>query len=136
MSQLVSYLHFDGNCRDAFAFYQECFGGELSIQLVGESPMAGHMPPELHNRVLHASLTSGSIALMGSDMLGAEGLVIGNGVSLCLVCSSKEDITRFFDKLSQGGRVEHPLKEEFFGTFGDLVDRYGYGWMLQYSGGA
>ena len=25
---LVTYLHFDGNCREAFDFYRSVFGGE------------------------------------------------------------------------------------------------------------
>jgi PhnB protein len=46
MTQLNAYLHFNGNCREAMTFYQACLGGELKMQAVGESPMAGQMPPE------------------------------------------------------------------------------------------
>jgi len=31
--------------------------------------------------------------------------------------------------------VTHALKEEFFGTYGDLVDKYGFSWMFQYGQG-
>jgi uncharacterized glyoxalase superfamily protein PhnB len=47
------------------------------------------------------------------------------------VCSSKSEIRSFFASLSAGGQVTHDLKEEFFGTYGDLNDKYGIGWMFQ-----
>jgi PhnB protein len=131
MTQLNAYIKFDGNCREAFEFYKDCLGGELALQTVGESPMAGQMPAQMHQSVLHASLTKGDLVLMGSDMIGSEGFVKGNSVFLCLVCSTKDEIQTFFSKLSAGGEVTHPLKEEFFGTFGDLTDQFGMNWMLQ-----
>jgi len=36
-----------------------------------------------------------------------------------------------FDKLSQGAEVTNPLKEVFFGVYGDLNDRFGVRWMFQ-----
>ena len=74
------------------------------------------------------------MVLMASDNLGQEGYKHGNTVSLCLVCGSKEEIETLFSKLSAGGRVKHSLKEEFFGTYGDLTDKYGFNWMFQFGG--
>jgi PhnB protein len=70
--------------------------------------------------------------LLASDMVGPEGVKKGNDVSLTLVCSSKAEIETSFSKLSAGGKVAHPLKEEFFGTYGDLTDKYGINWMFTY----
>ena len=28
MKSTTTYLHFNGNCRTAMAFYRDCFGGE------------------------------------------------------------------------------------------------------------
>lgn len=133
MSQLTPYVHFDGTCRDAMTFYQNCLGGELALMSVGESPMAAQMPPEMHGRTLHALLRSDGFALMASDMLGPDGVVRGNDVALCLGCSSKEEAQTVFDQLAAGGQVGHPLKEEFFGLFGDLTDQFGVRWMVQWS---
>jgi len=132
MTQINAYLHFNGNCREAMTFYQGCLGGKLALQTVGESPMAGQMPAAAQKNILHAALTHDGITLMGSDMIGPEGVKKGNIVSLTLVCSSKEEIVTFFSKLSAGGKVAHPLKEEFFGTYGDLTDKYGINWMFNY----
>jgi PhnB protein len=130
MTQLNPYLHFDGNCREAMTFYKACLGGELALQTVGESPMAAQMPPDAQKKVLHASLKSDGMVIMASDMMGPEGVKKGNEIALTIVCSSKEEIERFFAKLSAGGKVGHPLKEEFFGLYGDLTDRYGINWMV------
>jgi PhnB protein len=113
-------------------FYKQCLGGELAMQSVGESPMASQMKPDSHKKILHASLAGKGFTLMASDMIGPGGVTKGNMVALTLVCGRKEDLQVFFAKLSAGGNVTHPLKEEFFGTFGDLTDKYGVGWMFNY----
>lgn len=136
MAEFNAYLIFNGNCREAMEFYKGCLGGELGVMTVGESPMAAQMPPEMRNRILHSVLTSGSVMLMGSDMIGRnEELKHGNTLSLCLVCKSKAEIETLFKKLSAGGHIDSPLKEEFFGTYGDLTDKYGFHWMFQYGTG-
>ncbi|HEX2621894.1 MAG TPA: VOC family protein [Phototrophicaceae bacterium] len=131
MTRLNAYLRFDGNCREALEFYRDCFGAELKLTPVGESQMAGDMPAGLHNQILHGELTKGDIVLMGADVMGMEKLVTGNNVALCLVCTSKEDIQTYFAKLSVGAQVHHELREEFFGTYGDLTDKFGLSWMFQ-----
>ena len=132
MATLNPYLHFKGNCRDAMMFYRDSLGAKLDMQTIGESPMAADMPKEAHNNVLHSTLEKDGFVLMASDMTEPETAVQGNTVTLCLVCSSKEEIESLYAKLSAGGKVGHPLKAEFFGTFGDLTDKFGFNWMLQF----
>jgi len=69
---------------------------------------------------------------MASDMMGPEGSIKGNTITLCLICSSEEEIKTLFSNLSSGGENGHPLKEEFFGTIGDLTDKFGMNWMFQF----
>jgi len=133
MAKLNAYLKFKANCKEAMQFYQGCLGGELTMTKVGDSPAKDRMPAQMRDRIMHSQLTNGNIVLMGSDNLGQEGYKHGNTISLCLICESKEEIETLFLKLSVGGRVKHPLKEEFFGTYGDLTDKYGFGWMFQFS---
>jgi PhnB protein len=133
MTQLNPYLKFDGNCREAMTFYQKCLGGELSLQAIEETPMAGQMPAEAQKKILHATLTNGGVVLMASDMVGPEGLVQGSTIFLSLDCSSDEEIKTFFPKLSAGGQVTYPLKTEFWGaTFGQIIDKYGLTWLLNF----
>ena len=130
MTLINSYLTFNGNCREAMNFYKDCLGGELTLQTIGESPLADKMPPQMKECILHASLVKDSLVLMGSDMVGEKGLIKGNNVSLAINCSSDEEIQNFYEKLSAGGNKDHALEESFWGaTFGDLTDKYGNHWL-------
>lgn len=133
MTQINSYLTFSGNCREAMEFYKECLGGELTLQTIGESPLADQLPPQMKKSVLHSTLIKGAIQLMGSDMVSEQGLMKGNSVSLMLNCSSEDEINRFYSKLSKGGKATHPLENSFWGAlFGDLTDKFGNHWLLHY----
>jgi PhnB protein len=130
MAQLNSYLTFNGNCREAMEFYRDCLGGELSIMTLGDSPMASQMPDK-KDEVMHSTLKKDGMVLMASDMIMPGELVQGNTVTLCIIGGSAEELKTFFTKLSEGGKVGHELKEEFFGTFGELTDKFGMNWMFQ-----
>ena len=133
MTQINSYLTFNGNCREAMTFYKKCLGGKLEIQTIGQSPMADQMPLEMKECILHATLTTEGFVIMGSDMTPETGLVKGNTVSLMLNCSSETDIRMFFDKLSYGGTIKHQLENTFWGAlFGDLTDKFGNNWILNF----
>jgi len=133
MTQISSYLTFNGNCREAMAFYRDCLGGELFIQTIGESPLADKMPAQMRGSVLHSTLSKGALQIMASDMVAEQGLIKGNAVSLMLHCSSEEEINLFYANLSKGGEATHPLENSFWGAlFGDLTDRYGNHWLLHY----
>ncbi len=133
MTQINSYLTFNGNCREAMNFYKDCLGGELTLQTVGESPMAEQMPRQMKESILHSTLLRDGITLMGSDMVCEDGLIKGNSVSLMLNCSSEKEIRNCYDKLAAGGKATHPLHDTFWGAlFGDLTDKYGNNWILHY----
>ena len=132
MTQINPYLTFNGNCSEAMTFYRDCFGGELVLQKVADSPMADQWPDEVQQKILHASLVNGCLMLLGSDMGSSAGLISGNNISLSLTCSSEEEINRFYSALSKEGRITHALHHFFAGTIGSLIDRYGYSWTLYY----
>ena len=133
MTIINSYLTFNGNCREAMRFYQQCLGGELTFQTIGESPLADKMPAKMKDSILHSTLAKEDIVLMGSDMVGEKGLIKGTAVSLMLNCSSEEEIKTFYAKLSAGGEATHPLEISFWGAlFGDLADKFGNHWILHF----
>lgn len=87
----------------------------------------------MQNAILHATLTQNELVLMGSDMVGEQGHIKGNAVSLMLNCSSEEEVRSIYDKLADGGRAVHPLENTFWGAlFGDLTDRFGINWILHF----
>lgn len=130
-----AYLTFNGNCREAMAFYKKCLGGELRFQRIGESPLSERMPAKMKNCVLHAVLANVDFVLMGSDMVSEKGLLKGNAVSLVLNCASEKEARARYKRLSQGGEQTHPLENTFWNAlFGELTDKYGNTWMLSYNG--
>jgi PhnB protein len=133
MSSIHSYLTFNGNCREAMNFYKKCLGGELVLQTIGESPMADKMPSKMKESILHSKLTKGDLILMASDMVGENGLIKGNAVSLMLNCNSEEEIKTYYVNLSADGQATHPLEISFWGAlFGDLTDKFGNHWLLHF----
>ena len=133
MKKINSYLTFSGNCRDAMSFYRDCLGGELTLQTVGESPLAGDLPEPMKHFILHSTLASDALVLFGSDMVPQSGLVRGNSVSLSLDCTSENEIRDCYKKLSSGGTADYPLEKTFWGAlFGGLTDKYGNHWLLNY----
>ena len=103
------------------------------MQKISESPMAARMPSEMGAKILHSSLTKDQLVLMASDMMG-NNIVSGNSISLCVNCSSDEEINSFFDNLAKGGKIVEPLHQSFWGaTFGSLTDRFGITWIFNYS---
>jgi PhnB protein len=132
MTTINAYINFTGTCREAMTFYKECLGGNLTIQPVAGTPMETQSPADMKDKILHASLQKDNIVIMGSDMT-YPGFILGNNVSLSINCSSEEEINTFFEKLSEGAQVLHPLADSFWGAkFGVLADKFGTRWMLNY----
>ncbi|MGZ5255149.1 MAG: VOC family protein [Flavitalea sp.] len=133
MKNVQSYLTFNGNCREAMLFYQSCLGGDLFIQTVKESPLSDKIPNHMKDAVLHSSLTTDNMVLLGSDMVSESGLIRGNAVSMLLNCTDEQELHDCFQKLSFEGKVLHPIEQTFFGALlGNLSDRFGNHWMLHY----
>lgn len=132
MAHINTYLTFSGNCREAMTFYQDCLGGDLALQTIGETPMAERLPPTMKEYILHATLSKGALMLMGSDMVGEQGRISGNAVSLVLHGENEDEIQTFYAKLSSGGgRATHPFETTFWGAlFGGLTDKFGNHWLI------
>ena len=84
--------------------------------------------------ILHATLKKEALVLQGSDIVPQTGFLKGNTVSLSLNCSSEEEIKKVYTKLSAEGKADHPLEDTFWGAlFGDLTDKYGNHWILNFN---
>lgn len=128
--QIHPYLIFSGNCREAMLFYQSCLGGELSLQTIHDSPMAGEWPDEVQDQILHATLMNGQTMIMASDMGGREDENSNGRIFISLTCSTGKEIKDFFTKLSEGGQITRPLHEFYAGTIGAITDKFGMNWLL------
>lgn len=138
MKALNPYLNFKGNTEEAFNFYKSVFGGEfLAVIRFKDTPEAGRVNPEDAEKIMHISLPLGrNNLLMATDALDAMGhsLTKGNNFYLSIDAESEEEANRLFDALARGGKVEVPMEKMFWGAFfGQVRDRFGIHWMLNFN---
>jgi PhnB protein len=132
MTSLTPYLLFEGKCQQAMEFYKSCFGGELTATKVKDSPARDFMPAVQQEKILNARLKSGKLEISASDWLMPDRTPIrGNTVCLYLSGGTFEELKALFERLSERAEVTDPLKEQFFGTYGALNDKFGVRWMFQ-----
>ncbi len=129
--KLITYLTYDGQCAEAFRFYERALGGTvLMMSSFADSPMAAQMPPEAQGRIIHARLQVGDQWLMGSDC-PPDRSVRPDGFSVSVQVESVEEADRCFHALAEGGDVRMPIQQTFWSPrFGMLVDRFGIPWMV------
>ena len=127
--QLVAYLNFTGNAREAMDFYATALGGKVTQRFTyGDSPMRDEMPAATEGNIMHSQVEAGGAVLMGAD--GPPPHAAGS-TSVNVMPDTPEEAERIFAALSEGGKVRMPLEETFWAhRFGALVDRYGKSWMV------
>lgn len=132
--QLIPYLNFAGDCRQAFDFYQRVLHGRILAQMTyGESPMAGQMPPGSGALIMHAHLQAGSAELMGADGPSPQAAEAASGICINVMVDDSGEAERIFHALAEGGEVTLAMAETFWAhRFGMLVDRYGKPWMVNH----
>lgn len=126
--RLEVYLFFKGEAKEAMEFYKSVFGGKLTVQTYADVP---EMAKDATKKdwLMHARLEGGDIKLMGSDTDKASAEAAK--IDLSLGGTDEAKMREVFDKLSKGGKVNMPLKKEFWGDiFGSLTDKYGVNWMM------
>jgi PhnB protein len=141
MATINPYIHFKGNTEEAFNFYKSVFGGEFAavMRYKDVSQMEGCEGTQVAEKdlekIMHIALPLGNDnVLMANDVLESMGKVSEiNNFSLSVSGESKEDADRLFGGLSEGGKVEMPLADAFWGSyFGMLEDKFGIRWMVSY----
>src|SRR5690606_30810772 len=125
---LNAYLMFDGNCREAMAFYQSLFGGTLKSMTFGQ--VDDSCPKAMRDSIMHSSLVTDEFVLLGSDNPEPKPTGSGN-ISLALNGSDEQRLTQVFNQLSEGGKIVIPLEKQMWGdVFGVVSDRFGIDWMV------
>lgn len=131
---LTPFLLFDGNCAEAMQFYKDCFGGELTLLRLGDTPMKAGFPPEKHDRITYAHLKNGAVEFSATDWLHpVQKPHTGNTTAMYVTGAEPDQLRRAFDRLAVGADQEFfvALKEMPFGLYGSLTDRYGKSWFFR-----
>lgn len=139
MAAVNPYLTFNGNCEEAFLFYQSVFGGEFPyIGRYKDMPPSEDgktCPPSEENYIMHVCLMIGDTVLMGSDASEGFGgkVAAGNNFSISINADSRADADRYFNGLSAGGVPYMPMSDTFWGAyFGMFTDKFGINWMVNF----
>lgn len=141
--RVSSYLNFPGTTEAAFNFYKEVFQSEFKgtgIQRFEDIPQEPGNPPIAENvkkMVLHIELPilNGSHILMATDAPKEMGFELqqGTNMHICLEPETREETARLFHALSEGGRINMPLEDMFFGAYyGSCTDKFGINWMFNH----
>jgi len=143
MARVHAYLNFDGDCNQAFDFYQTVFKSErLGTYLYDNIPADPNhpaLPDDAKGKVMHTSIhINPETMLMGADIVEGFGhkLTNGNSTYIMLDVSSSEEAKDYFNSLSEGARaIEMPLEETFFAElYSSFQDKFGINWMIHFEG--
>jgi PhnB protein len=142
MATINPYLNFKGNTEEAFNFYKTVFGGEFAALMrfkdipAQEGCDGAKLSENDLEKIMHVALPIGNgNVLMATDALESMGqkLTEGNNYSISVSAESKEEADKLFNGLAEGGKVEMPLGDAFWGAyFGMTQDKFGIRWMVNY----
>ena len=131
--QLNSYLHFSGQCEEAFKFYEKCLGGKIDglFRYEAAPPAASQgTPPGWGSKIMHAHMIIGNQVLMGMDA-PLERFHKPQGFHVNIGVKSVDEGKKIFEALSEKGNVIMPFGPTFWSPgFAMFVDRFGTPWMV------
>ena len=129
---ITPYLTFNGNCKEALAFYRSVFPcGEPSILPYGDyMPEGSPTPPELlRSWVMHAEMTVCGTNVWFADSAQSPG---NSGlITLSAIVPTGREALAIYDALCAGGTVTLPPTVTFYSVFHAVVrDRFGVPWQI------
>jgi PhnB protein len=126
------YLNFNGNAREAMEFYQEVFGGELTLSTFGDLGAAEGADANL---IMHAALeTPAGHTRMGADVPGHMQYQPPAGFAVSM-SGTDSALQGYFEQLAAKGTVTMPLQKQVWGdAFGMVTDQFGIPWMVNIQG--
>lgn len=129
--KLNPHLNFDGNCAEAYRFYEQHLGARTLFSITyGASPMAGEFPAEYADKIMHATIEIGDVSVMGADSPPGY-YQKPDGFCISLSFDDVADAERVFNALAENGKVNMPLQQTFWAKkFGMLIDQFGIPWMV------
>jgi len=129
---LNPYLNFKDTTRQAMEFYHGVFGGKLDMNSFKD--FGASQDPAEEDLIMHAQLEADGILFMASDTPSHMEYQPGSNFSMSLSGEDEATLTRYFEKLADGGQVLQPLEKAQWGdTFGMLIDRFGVRWLVNVS---
>ncbi len=127
----VTHLNFRGDARAALNLYQSVFGGEMA--LVTYKDAGNVQEPSEADQVMWGQVTAGNgFRVMAYDVPSRLPWDQGeNAFFVSLRGETTEEITAYWEKLSEGATVVQPLEPaQWAPLYGMLKDRFGVTWVV------
>jgi PhnB protein len=129
------YLSFDGNCAEAFRFYEKALGAKIEGLTTYADRMKENCPPSDASKVMHAALRLGSQVIRASDRTTEQPYEGIKGCWLSLDYPTAVAAKQVFASLSEGGNIAMAIDKTFWAAaFGMVTDRFGVPWMVSCNG--
>ncbi|MEV4020419.1 VOC family protein [Nonomuraea angiospora] len=127
----VTHLNFRGEAQAALAFYQSVFGGDLAVITYKD---AGNVQePSEADQVMWGQVSAaGGFQVMAYDVPSRLPYSQGeNAFFVSVRGETAEEITAYWEKLSDGATVRQPLgPAQWAPLYGMLTDRFGVTWVI------
>jgi PhnB protein len=129
---IVSYLTFNGNCEEAFKFYEQCLGGKIATMIPhAGTPAEEFVPAEWRHKIMHARLDLDGVPVLMASDAAPDGYQEPKGISVSLHLKDIAKAERILNALGEGGTVQMPFQKTFWAAgFGMVKDRFGIPWMI------
>jgi PhnB protein len=129
--QMNVHLNFNGNCREAFSFYEKALGSKIVMTMTyGDAPGGSPVPADWSDKVMHTSMMLGSGLLMGCDAPAGRSTPLG-GFQVSVESTDVDEVKRIYAALSEGGTVQMAIAPTFWSPmFGMCTDKFGVAWMV------
>jgi PhnB protein len=134
--KIVPSLSFQGQCKEAFEFYAQVVGGKITAAMpYSDAPPDMPIDQERYKDwLMHCWMDVGDQSIMGADMDTDWAPNIDkpkNGFDVTLHTDDKAEAERWFNALSEGGKVTMAFHETFWSPgYGGLIDKFGVPWMV------
>ena len=142
MIRVHAYLNFNGQCEEAFLFYEKVFKVEnIGIHRFKDLPKDPNFQIEEAdgNKVMHTALViNENTMLMGSDCIESFGhkAVGGNNAYIMLDTDTAERAKELYNDLTVGNStIEMELGEQPWAElYGSFKDQFDICWMIHFEG--
>ena len=128
------FINFNGNCREAVEFYAKVFKSEVhNLMTYGDAPPdpSYTLAEADRDRIMYAGIPMGGMTVMFMDYPSGSEMITGNNINPTISVDDKDEVTRMFNELKEGGEVHIELQSTFFSEwYGMVEDKFGVIWQI------
>jgi len=117
---LIPILHFNGNCADAIALYENAFNTK-----------AYNIEYRDDNKIRHAEMDIHGQMVFLNDRFGNKDNSLDCAVHLVLTFETVDELKACYENIKEGGRIiDHFAKTPYSELVGNFMDKFGVLWGL------